>query len=400
MGPQENILSNTELVLIELLRCFASDDSQPKLNIDSSCMDELFSLAKKHGVIGIAAYTLNKYGLFKDDEQKDKFMHEYDRTVMNMLSREASALALSQKLRELSIQHIFFKGMVVASAYPVAALRTYGDVDILIHPKDIKVLCEYMTSRGFAHSLADEGVVNAFFKNKEHYEFHTNLNVSNVKNTECFSAIWENASGEDYVIEFNHNFHISYLITHLEKHVYGSGAGVRMYLDIALYINKYKEHIDLQQIRDILSKCGLEVFLNTVLCICHKWFGLELPDWVIPLTDDVYSQMCEFTFSGGVFGDTSADKNAENALRQNMSKNKKNARVRFVLQRIFPSFSELTRLYPRYSGKPYLAPVAWINHLFRFFKDKKYDRVKVIASADVETAKQKKEFLESIGSIH
>lgn len=392
-------MRNTELVLIEILRCFASENSKQKLNIEKECMDELFSLAKKHGVIGIVAYVLNEHELFESEEQQHKFMHEYDRTVMNMLSRETSALAISQKLFELSIQHIFFKGMVVAEAYPVPALRTYGDVDILIHQEDVKRLKEYMATQGYSHFVSDEGVVNTFYKNREHYEFHTNLNVSNVKNSEVFSAIWENVSA-DGVPELEHSFHLSYLITHLEKHVYGSGAGVRMYLDIALYINKYKELIDILKVRDILFQCGLEEFLNTTLYVCHKWFGLKLPEWVKALKADVYEQLCEFTFSGGVFGYTSESQIAENALRQNMSKNEKRARTRFILHRIFPSFTELSRLYPKYSGKPYLAPVAWINHLFRFFKDKKYSKVKVITSADVEVAKQKKEFLESIGSIH
>jgi hypothetical protein len=57
-------------------------------------------------------------------------------------------------------------------------------------------------------------------------------------------------------------------------------------------------------------------------------------------------------------------------------------------------------MYPKYSGKPYLAPVAWVNHLFRFFGDRKYRRVIVVASANTSSAQQKKEFLESIGSIH
>jgi len=165
-------------------------------------------------------------------------------------------------------------------------------------------------------------------------------------------------------------------------------------------MKKYSDSIDLLQVKDTLNGLGLGTFFNTVLYICHKWFDLEIPQWVADMQDEVYSQFCEFTFSGGVFGDQSAEKNVENALRQNMSTGRKNARIRFLLQRIFPSFSELCRLYPRYSGKPLLAPVAWVNHVFRFFKDKKYGRVKVVASADKTEAQKKKEFLESIGSVH
>jgi len=393
-------LNNTQLVLIDILRSFATDYSQ-KPNIEGVDTQALFKLSKKHSVIGIVAHILDKFDLFESEEVRAKFMHEYDRTVMNMLSREASAMSISAQLRSLSIKHILFKGMMVSAAYPIPYLRTYGDADIVIPKQDVEKLRDYMKSKGYEHSLADAGVVNVFKKNKEHYEFHKNLNVSNLTDKSYFEKLWENVTSRDeYTYEFEHNFHLCYLITHLEKHVYGSGAGLRMYLDIALYIKKYSESLDLLKVRDDLSSMGLGTFFNTVLYICNKWFAFPAPDWVVPLEDEVYNNMCDFTFSGGVFGDQSAEKIAENALRHNMSTGKKNARVRFFLERIFPPFSELERMYPRYSGKPLLVPAAWVNHIFHFFKDKKYGRVKVITSANTTEAQIKKKFLESIGSVH
>ncbi len=393
-------MNNTQLVLIDILRSFATDYNK-KPNIENANMEALFKLSKKHSVVGIVAHILDKFNLFDDEEIKAKFMHEYDRTIMNMLSREASAMALSAELKNLSIKHILFKGMMVSAAYPIPSLRTYGDADIVILPQDADKLREYMISRGYTHSVADAGVVNVFKKNKENYEFHKNLNVSNLKDKSYFEKLWDNIIEDDeFVCRFQHNFHLCYLITHLEKHVYGSGAGLRMYLDIVFYIKKNSQNIDLLKVKEDLSQMGLGTFFNTVLYICNKWFDLEIPQWVSPMKESVYNQFCDFTFSGGVFGDQSVAGNAETALRHSMSEGKKNARFRFLLKRIFPPFFELERMYPRYSGKPILAPVAWVNHIFRFFKDKKYGRVKVMASADTTEAQRKKEFLESIGSVH
>lgn len=393
-------MNNTQLVLIDILRSFATDYSQ-KPNIDNADMELLFKLSKKHSVVGIVAHVLDKFALYDSKEMRDKFMHEYDRTIMNMLSREASAMKLCKELNNLSIKHIFFKGMKISAAYPIPYLRTYGDADIVILEKDVKKLCEFMAAQGYEHSLADAGVVNVFKKNKEHYEFHKNLNVSNLTDKSYFEKLWDYVHKDNgHTYEFEHNFHLCYLITHLEKHVYGSGAGLRMYLDIVLYINKYKDCLELKNVKDTLSAFGLGDFFNTVLFVCHKWFGFSLPDWVVPMKDTVYNDMCEFTFSGGVFGDQSAEKNVENALRHNMSSGRKNARASFLMERIFPPFSELERMYPRFEGKPLLAPLAWFNHLFRFFRDKKSSRVKVITSADTHEAQKKKEFLESIGSVH
>lgn len=390
----------TKLTLLSILSSFAAGCKE-KPDTENADAHELFGLAKQHSVVGVVAYTLDKFDLFENEEVRQKFMHEYDRTVMNMLSREANAMSLCAELNKLGIDHILFKGMMVSAAYPIPALRTYGDIDMIIREKDTEKLCEFMKSKGFDHSLTDAGVVNVFHKAKEHYECHKNLNVSNLKDKSYFENLWENAvKVNDHTYSFEHNFHLCYLITHLEKHVYGSGAGLRMYLDIVLYTRMHKDSIDLDKVRDVLINLGLGRFLNTLLFVCNKWFDMTIPQWVESMDDKVYNQMCDFTFAGGVFGDQSTEKNAEDALRHSMADGKKNARIRFVIQRVFPPFSELVRLYPKYSGKPYLAPVAWINHIVRFFTDKKFGRVKVISSASTDAARMKKEFLESIGSVH
>ncbi len=393
-------MNTIQTALIDILKSFATGCKE-KPNIENIDVEALSKLARIHGVVGIVAYMLDKFNLLEDEHIKTKFLHQYDCTVMNMLSREASAMKLCAELNKNGIEHILFKGMMVSATYPVPSLRTYGDVDIVIREHDVEKLCEYMKSQGYEHSVGDAGVVNVFKKNKEHYEFHKNLNVSNLKDKSYFEKLWDNTVERDgFTRNFEHNFHLCYLLTHLEKHVYGNGAGLRMYLDIVFYIEKYREFLDLDKVRDTLTGFGLGEFLNTVFFVCNKWFCLDVPAWVVPMADDVYANMCDFTFLGGVFGDQSPEKNLETALRHSMSEGKKNARVRFFFRRIFPPFSELTRLYPKYTGKPYLSPIAWLNHVFRFFLDKKYDRVKVISSVNTDVAKQRKEFLESIGSIH
>lgn len=388
-------MNTTEKFFINVLRCFATG-TEAKLNTEDVDIEELFALSKKHSMIGIVAYTLHLYGDSHADGIERKFAKEYDRTIMQMLSREASAQKLCTELSRLGIPHIVFKGATVSSAYPVSALRAYGDVDIIVRKEHLGTIRELMTKDGFAYSLTDEGVVSAFKRGRERYEFHTALNVSNIKDAEYFTGLWENAvvqQGETHI--FSHNFHLCYLICHLEKHVYGSGAGVRMYLDIALYIKKYADSIDLELVRDTLSACGLGRFLDTVLYLCKAWFDAEIPDWVEPMEDSIYAQMCEFMLSGGVFGEQNHKEIMQDDLRREMSTGKKGAKLRFLISRVFPSGHELYRMYPRFRGKLLWA---WCCHVGDVIKNRKLSKVKVIMTADAESAEQKKAFLESIGS--
>lgn len=390
-------MTNTERYMLELLGAFA-EETAPEIHIvpDTAL---LFDLSKRQGVVGIIAYMMNRYGLYPDSDTADKFNHEYERTVMQMVGRTAMAKRVFAKLNREGVPHILFKGTTVSEVYPVTELRTFGDVDVIILSEDVQRVRDILIAEGYAHYVADEGVVNVFKKGREMYEFHTALNVSNVRNNDYFDDIWGNTEVVDgNTLRFNHNFHLSYLICHLEKHVYGSGAGVRMYLDIALYLRKYRDKIDLDAVRDTLSLCGLDRFLNTVLSVCSEWFSTDIPSDVVPLDDNIYRDMCEFTLNGGVFGDQSDSAVLEDSLRREFSVGKKGARLRLLLSRIFPPVYELYRLYPKYENKPLLVPIAWICHVANVLSNKKISRVKQIASADVQSAERRKRFLDSIGS--
>ncbi|MBQ7999943.1 MAG: nucleotidyltransferase family protein [Ruminococcus sp.] len=388
----------TEKFLIDVLRCFVTG-TDIELNTDGVDAEELLALSKQHSVAGAVAGILERGGLFAGEDIEARFAKEYERTLMQMLSRESSAQKFCDTLTKMGIPHIIFKGMTVSEVYPVAALRAYGDVDIIVRQEQVEPIRKYMIGSGFDYTLTDEGVVSAFKRGRERYEVHTALNVSNVKNTEYFSQIWENTvprQGETRV--FNDNFHLCYLICHLEKHVYGSGAGVRMYMDIALYIKNKADSLSMEFVRDTLEQCGLAQFFNTVLYMCNRWFGLEVPSWVEPLDDDTYTQMCDFIMSGGVFGEQGEKARMRDDLRRELASGKKGVRFRFLLSRAFPTASELQRMFPRFQGKPLLVPVAWLCHVGSVIRKGKMSNIKTIMTADTDNAEEKKAFLDRIGS--
>lgn len=392
----------TETYFIELLRGFVTGSKEIKLNTTGVDEGELLALAKRHSVQGIVWHMANTLGHKFSDSTWAELSKAYDRTVMQMINRETAAISLCRKLSSEGIEHILFKGLTVSSCYPVSELRTFGDVDIIVHKEDEEPIREMLKNMGFSHSVADEGVVNAYKKGREHYEFHTALNVSLIKGQEFFDDIWGHtvAFGNDGSKMFEHEFHLCYLISHIEKHVYGGGAGIRMYLDIALYIKAHRDEIDFENVRRILRSCGLDKFLNTVLYLCDRWFSLNVPNWVEDLPEDLYRRVCDFTLSGGIFGELGHTSNISTALHARMSQGRKGARMRLLLSRVFPPKYELYRLYPKFEGKPLLIPIAWLRHIFSVISGKKLSRVKEIAELDTDSASTKQKFLESIGSGH
>ena len=64
-----------------------------------------------------------------------------------------------------------------------------------------------------------------------------------------FDAAWRYAEPDDGLrYRPASDFHFIYAVCHLAKHLYGGGAGLRMYLDIALYMKNESARLNMENI--------------------------------------------------------------------------------------------------------------------------------------------------------
>lgn len=389
-------MNSTEKLLIEILSAFVNE-RKPQITTEYNAT-ELYELAKAQSVSGIVGYMLNKYGFTEFIGAEKRFKDIFDKTVAQLVRKEFYAQKLLLKLNENEIPHIVFKGLVVKDSYPVPQLRTYGDIDIIIRKSDREKSHRLMCDSGFVWELMDGGDVYSYKKAVEHYELHTTLNSEKTKLSKRMNSFWDyTKSRGGFTYEFENEFHLSYLISHIEKHFYGSGAGVRMYLDIALFLKKHKDNLDLAKVREILKECGLERFFDSTLFLCNKWFGTEIKPKE-EMSDELFNEFCRYTFRGGVFGIQEKESCNENEVRQAVSKRGRAGKAVLLLSHIFPPYREVRRLYPFFNGKPYLLPFGWCVHFFKAAKRSGLKNIKQIAKSDVEKAKSEKEFFDQVGS--
>ena len=389
-------MEKIQKILIDILSAFVND-KEPKIDADFSA-SELYELAKAQSVTGIVSYVLRKFS-FGDLLAGDVRLEQaYDKTIAQFIRKEMDAERLMARLSGAEIPHIIFKGLVVRECYPIAELRTYGDIDMIIKEHDREKCHKLMTDAGYNPTVMDGGAVYAYKKAKELFEIHTTLNSERTKLSECMSNYWDNTVVRcGYTYEFEKNFHLAYLISHIEKHVYGTGAGLRMYLDIALFINKYRDEIDLQRVREILSECRLDKFFDTVLYLCRRLFDTD----VTPnedLSEEVFEEFMRVILTGGTFGDKGEGSVVDEEMRKALKDNGKVNKFSLLMRHIFPSYREVRRIYPFFNGKPYLLPAAWCVHLVKGGKRSGLKNIKRVVSADTSRAQKDKELLEKIGS--
>ena len=360
---------NSQQLILKVLRAFINN--RKNITIKNSIDWKKFNrLTEINSVSGIIGYVLNQaQNIDCPDKIKQFYTEAYFSTIAITTIRDEAMKSVIELLSKNGIDHLLFKGYVVKDLYTVPELRTFGDIDFAIRLEDRAKCNELMQQNGF-RLLDDWEPVYSYEYELEHYEVHTELLDSNLNERidykAYFSDFWNHAQKIDkhmYVLE--PEYHLLYLLMHIAKHLYGSGAGIRMYLDIAFFIMHYREQIDWQHFQSEIEKLKLSDFVNTVFSAVDGWFEIRSPISLKSKGSDFLDKFTEFTLNGGVFG--FVDKSSVvNQLRKNADERSIN-RSTTLLNRTFPPVKHMKARYTYLQTKPWLLPVAWAH---RFFKKK------------------------------
>lgn len=346
--------------VLELLRAFIYGE-EPKLSGKSN-IEELLKFAYRQKLLGIFAYMNKRWSLF--DSKKAKSLDAaYYSALFESTVRCSKFLKLSEFLSENKIEHMPVKGYYIRELYPVKELRSFGDIDILIHEKDRKRCDSLMKSLGYTVKN-DWEPTYSYIKDDEYYEIHTNLFDVRLKDradmTEYFSSAWLHAK-KDSGLRFvpDTEFHLIYIICHLAKHLSTGGAGIRMYLDVALYILRYDSAISWERTEEEFKKLGLERFFHTVLSAVNEWFYVKASCDFENFGEEL-SELLEFTLDSDIFGH-SRDNSAIKLRGEGRSKK------RTALKILFPPAEQLENRYTFLKRSRLLLPLAWIVRVLKNF---------------------------------
>ena len=284
--------------------------------------------------------------------------------------------SIRKALSAADIPFLSVKGIEIAPLYPIPALRTMGDCDLVVHPEDRDRAHDVMLSLGFVNNLKEDNEWT-YLKNDMEFELHDRLlydkpNVDKA-NLESTDQAWDHAmatgEGTHYVLDWS--FHYLFLLIHLKKHLVGTGVGFRQFLDLAVAARRCE--LDTDWLTKALAEQNLLVFAQTCSALLERWFGAPLPLGSRDIDDDFYEYATEKIFGNGVFG-FQDERNKEN---DNLNAFAQSGgprwlfRLRTLLGSVFPSYRNM-RYVPQYAflnGRPWLLLAAW---LYRFYRSIRY----------------------------
>ena len=385
----------TENIVLEILSAFIHN-RKPYFSSDTQ-ESKLFYFFYIQGILPILAFMDKKWDIIKDETIKNELVDCYYQAIAVNLNKANMFELISQKLSENKIPHMPVKGWYVRTLYPVPELRTFGDIDILIDKQDRQKTDEIFTENGY--SVKDNWEPTySYDKGALRCEVHTELMDSDLGKGEQVITFFSDAlkTAEKDVSERyspQKDLHLMYLFCHLAKHLYSGGAGIRMYMDIALFLKANSGTLDFEKTYEDSKKLHLDCFFKTVLLACGEWFEIDLPFEINDIKPDSLEALKKYTFGSDLFGKT-RDKSII-SLRNDESGSKGSV----LKDTLFPNAKKIEERYKFIKGRKYLLPLAWVVRVFVNLKEtpQKLKYVKKVSNADMDSVNEYDKFISEIG---
>lgn len=313
----------------------------------------LASIAKSHEISGILYRQCRD---FLPKEMKAELERQFGFALFQYTRRQDEEKRIDSALSEKSIPHFFIKGSAVAAFYPVPALRTMGDSDLVIQGENRETVDVILKQLGFICVSKDNYQKQALKLEVHDHLVHAGSIVS-CEMAEFFNTVW--AYVEDGKLDWS--FHFLFLLVHLRGHFTGAGVGLRQFMDLAV-IMKHDLGLNWPWIQERLTEFDLLPFAKNVFALNEKWFSVKSPIDTSDIQDSFLDEATDFIIRNGVFG----SKNEENRAGY-LARDHADARfpVFYMLRnawgKVFIPYRYMITM-PQYAflkGRPLLLPAAW-----------------------------------------
>ena len=383
-----------ENIILEILSAFIHN-RKPRFKCDNE--GKLFYFFYIQGILPVLAYMDKKWNIINDENIKKKLVDCYYQTIAENFNKANMFEFMSQKLSESKIAHMPVKGWYIRTLYPVPELRTFGDIDILINKQDRQKADKIFTENGYSVKENWEPTYS-YDKGASRCEVHTELMDSDLGKGEQVISYFSNAletAQKDVGERFSpqKDLHLMYLFCHLAKHLYKGGAGIRMYMDIALFLKENISKLDFEKISEDFKKLHLDHFFKTACLACSEWFQIDLPFEINDINPDSLEALKKYTFGADLFGKT-RDK-AIISLRNDDSGSKGSV----LKDALFPDAQKIEERYKFIKSRKYLLPLAWVARGFVNLKEipQKLKYIKKVSYADMDLVNEYDQFISNIG---
>lgn len=313
-------------------------------------------LCQVHAVAPLVYDGLRKAGILESvpEESRTYFRSAYYAAILRDSQFDQIKDKLSEKLEEAGVEHVFLKGACLKHDYPIPALRTMCDLDVLVYTKDYPVLGRVAEELGGVAAASDGNHRNYQFSNGVTVEFHPNLLHHGTPVGTEINPGWQYVMpnqttwGRELTQE---GFYLN-TICHLANHFVSGGVGIRFVLDVWVNRNLRRPQPDRAFVEAELRRFGLLRFAENIEALSDAWFGSGKES---PLLE----QLGDYILTSGSHG--KSNRAMLNAVVLSPGQSRRSA----LIKKAFYSRAELEDRFPWCKGRALLLPVAWCVRAFK-----------------------------------
>ena len=321
----------------------------------------MYAIAKKQALIGVLFHGIKQLPkeLAPDAGLLMQWMGMAQKIRQQNIRLFLDSAKVCKKFKEVGFRNCILKGQVNALLYPDPYMRTPGDIDIYLsggRKKIMKYVDQVCPNQVMRYHHVDFPVM------KTAIEVHFTPSymfcpIHNRRMQKWFEKVMDeqcnhrvslpDGYGEIHVPQVS--FNVIYILSHLYRHIFTEGIGLRQLLDYYFVLVKWHTDLtnltdsnislpqmtqintDLDALRHELKYLGLWKFAGAVMFVMKEVFGLSEDRMIAPMDEKEGRFLLDEIMRGGNFGqydDRMGSKVGESKIHRYFRMNLRN--LRFV----------------------------------------------------------------------
>ena len=322
---------------------------------------KLYAIAKKQALLGVLFYGIQRLPKELAPEQKllMQWMVMAEQIRKQNIRLFQDSVKVCQNFENEGFANCILKGQGNALLYPDPYMRTPGDIDIYLaggRKRVMKYVNKVCPNQVMRYHHVDFPVMKTaievhFTPSYMFFPVHNSRMqkwFKEVMGEQCNHRVsLPDGNGEIHVPQVS--FNVIYILSHLHRHIFTEGIGLRQLLDYYFVLLKWHTDLtnltnsnnslpqmtqintDLDALRHELKYLGLWKFAGAVMYVLHEVFGLSEDRMIAPMDEREGRFLLAEIMRGGNFGqydDRMGSKVGESKIHRYFRMNLRN--LRFV----------------------------------------------------------------------
>ncbi len=327
-------------IFFDFLRFCIGTTSEIPASMKDADWKVMYGIAKKQALIGVLFHGIQQLPkeMAPDGDLLMTWMGMAQRIKQLNIRLYMDSAKVCKNFKDAGFRNCILKGQGNALLYPNPYMRTPGDIDIYLEGGRKRIMeyvdkvCPHQVMR-YHHvdfPVMKTAIEVHFTPSYMFCPWHNRRMqrwFGKVMDLQCSNVVMlPDGYGEITVPTLS--FNVIYILSHLYRHVFTEGIGLRQLLDYYFVVVKW--HTDLTDLTDLdstdlaalqqdLKWLGLWKFAGAVMYVLYEVFGLEEEKMIAPINEKEGAFLLDEIMRGGNFGlydDRLGDKTGEGKVHR------------------------------------------------------------------------------------